>query len=481
MKIKMARWQLILLLALICAVDAGAVDVTPLRDGYRIGPNDVIRVQVFGEDDLTVEGKVSGDGKMNYPLLGMLQVEGRTIEELQQELTVRLASGYVRLPKVSVSIVRHRNFYVSGEVKTPGGYPYEEGLTVQKALSIAGGFTEKSDKQGVKVTRVRDGHAETLVMAPDDVIQPNDTLTVATENHKFYVSGEVKTAGVYPYAEGLSVHKAIAMAGGLTDKAERENLRVLRHTAGREQTLSVKLETPVLPDDVIVIAEAQRLYLTGEVRTPGRYFYEPGMTVQRALTLAGGFTDKADKQDIKLTRLTDGRIETLTIGPNDVIQPNDILMVATQNRKFYVSGQVKTPGAYLYGEGLSVQKAIAMAGGFTEKSDKAAVKVTRRNDKTVEILLLETDAVVMPDDLIVVAQLQKFYVNGEVKRPGDYTYESGMTVHKAIAMAGGFTDKAAMKRANVLRTINGKESTIELSLDGPVLPEDIVVVRQRFF
>src|SRR6185503_20898325 len=113
-------------------------------------------------------------------------------------------------------------------VKTPGAYPYEEGLTVQKALSIAGGFTEKSDRQAVKVTRVTDGHAETRVMAPNDVIQPNDTLIVATENHKIYVSGEVKTAGAYPYAEGLSVHKAIAMAGGLTDKAERDNLRILR-------------------------------------------------------------------------------------------------------------------------------------------------------------------------------------------------------------------------------------------------------------
>ena len=474
-------WQLMLMVVLVCAVDAGAVDVIPPRDGYRIGPNDVIRVQVYGEEDLTIENKVSGDGKMNYPLLGVLQVEGRTIEELQQELTARLGSGYVRLPKVSVSIVRHRNFYVSGEVKTPGGYPYEEGLTVQKALSIAGGFTEKSDKQGIKVTRLTDGRAETLALAPDGVIQPNDILIVATQNHKFYVSGEVKTAGVYPYAEGLSVHKAIAMAGGLTEKAERENLQVLRRTAGREETLSVKLETPVLPDDVIVIAEAHRIYLTGEVRTPGRYFYEPGMTAQRALTLAGGFTEKADKQDIKLTRLTDNRIETLTIGPDGVIQPNDILMVGTQNRKFYVSGQVKTPGAYAYGEGLSIQKAITMAGGFTEKADKSGVKVTRPNDKGVEMLLLDADAVVMQDDVIVVAQLQKFYVNGEVKKPGDFTYEAGMTVHKAIAMAGGFTDKAAMKRAKVLRTINGKESTVELLLDEPLLPEDIVVVRQRFF
>ncbi|OLB71041.1 MAG: hypothetical protein AUH96_05355, partial [Nitrospirae bacterium 13_2_20CM_2_61_4] len=143
MKMKTLRWLPSLLLLLVCALDAGAAELAVPRDGYRIGANDVIRIQVFGEDDLTVESRVSGEGKLNYPLLGMLQVEGRTTEELQQELTVRLGSGFVRLPKVSVSIVRHRNFYVSGEVKTPGGYPYEEGLTVQKALSIAGGFTEK--------------------------------------------------------------------------------------------------------------------------------------------------------------------------------------------------------------------------------------------------------------------------------------------------------------------------------------------------
>ena len=403
---KTLRWLPSLLLLLVCALDAGAAELAVPRDGYRIGANDVIRIQVFGEDDLTVESRVSGDGKINYPLLGVLQVEGRTIEELQQELTVRLANGYVRLPKVSVLIVRHRNFYVSGEVKTPGGYPYEEGLTVQKALSIAGGFTEKAEKQGLKVTRLTEGRVETLTLGPDDVIQPNDILMVATQNHKFYMSGEVKNPGAYAYGEGLSVQKAIAMAGGLTEKAEKGILKMTRLIDGREELLSVKLETPVLPDDVILVAEAQRLYVTGEVRTPGRYFYEPGMTVQRALSLAGG---------------------------------------------------------------------------FTEKSDKTGIKVRRSNSKSMDTVLLDSDALIMPDDLIVVAQLKKFYVNGEVKRPGDYAYEKGLTVHKAITIAGGFTDKAVTKRAKVLRVINGEERTVEVPLDGPVLPEDIIVVSQRFF
>jgi protein involved in polysaccharide export with SLBB domain len=325
------RWLLSLLLLLVCALDAGAAELASPRDGYRIGANDVIRIQVFGEDDLTLETKVSGEGKINYPLLGLVEVEGRTTEALQPELTGRLANGYVRQPKVSVSIVRHRNFFVSGEVKLPGGYPYEEGLSVQKAIAMAGGLTEKAEKGVLKVTRVING---------------------------------------------------------------------------REESLPARLETPVVPDDVIRVAEAQKLYVTGEVRTPGRYSYEPGMTVQRALTLAGG---------------------------------------------------------------------------FTEKSDKTGIKVRRPTGNGMDTVLLEVDALVMPDDMIVVAQLKKFYVNGEVKRPGDYVYEKGLTVHKAITMAGGFTDKAVTKRAKVLRSINGEERTLEIALDAPLLPEDIIVVAQRFF
>ena len=403
---KALRRLLTLFFTVTLAFEAAAVEAPSRHDVYRIGPNDVIRIQVFGEEDLTIERQVGGDGKIDYPLLGTVQVQGKSVEELQQYLTARLAKGYLRNPKVNVSIARHRNFYVSGEVKTPGGYPYEEGLTIQKALSIAGGFTEKAEKQGLKVTRLTEGRVETLTLGPDDVIQPNDILMVATQNHKFYMSGEVKNPGAYAYGEGLSVQKAIAMAGGLTEKAEKGILKMTRLIDGREELLSVKLETPVLPDDVILVAEAQRLYVTGEVRTPGRYFCEPGMTVQRALSLAGG---------------------------------------------------------------------------FTEKSDKTGIKVRRPNGNGMDTLLLEADALIMPDDLIVVAQLKKFYVNGEVKRPGDYAYEKGLTVHKAITIAGGFTDKAVTKRAKVLRVINGEERTIEVSLDGPVLPEDIIVVSQRFF
>ena len=248
------RLKLSFALALVCMFAAGTVELALPQNGYQIGPNDVIRIQVFGEEDLTVETKVGGDGKINYPILGVLQVGGQTIEEVQKGLTARLASGYLRQPKVSVSIVRHRNFYVGGEVKTPGGYPYEEGLTIQKAITMAGGFTENSDKTGIKVTRPNGKGLNTLAPESETLVMPDD-LIVVTKVQKFYVNGEVKKPGEYPYEKDLTLHKAITIAGGFTDKAVTKRAKVVRLINGQERTLEIALDAPVLPEDIIVVAQ----------------------------------------------------------------------------------------------------------------------------------------------------------------------------------------------------------------------------------
>src|SRR5207253_2008136 len=131
-----------------------------------------------------------------------------------------------------------------------------------------------------------------------------------------------KNPGAYPYAEGLSVQKAIAMSGGLTEKAERGEFKVLRHTKGQEESFAVKLEAPVLPDDVIVAAEGQRFYVSGEVKTPGRYLYEKGLTVKKAISMAGGVTEKADKREIKMIRVANGVAVTSAVGLNVPVLPD---------------------------------------------------------------------------------------------------------------------------------------------------------------
>ena len=177
---------------------------------------------------------------------------GLTIHELQQDLTTRLAAGYLSKPKVTVTVARHRNFYVGGEVKTPGGYPYEEGLTVHKAISLAGGFTEKADKRVITITRAHGSQVDILTLEPDAMVRPDDLVAVA-QARKFYANGEVRRAGDYPYERELTLHKAITMAGGFTDKASTSRAKVIRKIEGKEQEISLGLEGIILPEDIIVV------------------------------------------------------------------------------------------------------------------------------------------------------------------------------------------------------------------------------------
>lgn len=245
-------WLTSLFSALALVSGALAAPYSDSQGEYRLGPSDEIRIQVFGEDDLTVESKVAGNGAINFPLLGLVPVTGKTVGELQGYLTTQLANGYLRFPRVTVSMVRHRNFYVSGEVKTPGGFPYESGLTVQKALTMAGGFTEKADKRGITITRVHGSQVEILTLEPDAMVRPDDLVAVA-QAKKFYVNGEVRRASDYPYERELTLHKAITMAGGFTDKASTSRVKVIRKIEGKEQEISLDLEGIILPEDIIVV------------------------------------------------------------------------------------------------------------------------------------------------------------------------------------------------------------------------------------
>ena len=447
---------------------------------YRIGPNDIIRVQVFGEDDLTVERKVGGDGQVNFPLLGNVAVHGRTIQALQDELAARLGDGYVRHPKVTAYIVRYRNFYVSGEVKMPGGYAYEEGLTVQKAISLAGGFTEKADRNVMKVVRGGQAGTEARPIAHDAFILPDDTIMVA-QIRKFFVTGEVGRAGGYTYEDRLTVQKAISLAGGATEKAEKNDVKLTRVASGVAETLRAEPDLVVLPDDIITVEpQTHKFYASGEVKTPGSFPYKEGLTVHKAIALAGGLTEKAERGGFQVLRQVQGQEERLPVKWDSLMQPDDILVVA-EGQRFYVSGEVKTPGRYLYEKGLTVHKAVSMAGGMTEKAEKRDIKVRRVTGDHVEVTTTELDGPVSPDDFIVVERVQRIYIDGEVKKPGDYSYEKGITVHKAITMAGGFTDKASESRTKVLRKVDGEEQSFAVKLDDAVLPEDIVVVPKRFF
>ena len=473
-------WKWMLGLVLVGLLLPSLADAAAAAHSYRLGSNDVVRIQVYGEEDLTVESKVDGDGNINFPLLGMVAVAGKTTQELQDYLTSRLASGYVRAPRVTAYVFKYRNIYVSGEVRTPGGYPYEEGLSVQKAVTIAGGLTEKAERNDLRILRVVNGTEQTVAAKLDTLVLPDDTIVVA-EGQRFYVSGEVKTPGRYLYEKGLTVHKALSMAGGRSEKGEKGLIKVTRLTNGLAETLTATAEASVLPDDILVVEpQDYKFYASGEVKNPGGYPYKEGLTVHKAVAMAGGLTEKAERGELHILRHTSAGEQTLPAKLDALVLPDDIIVVA-EGQRLYVSGEVKTPGRYLYEQGLTVYKAITMAGGLTEKADKSTIQITRVAGGLAQTREATLDTSVLPNDFVVIAQLHKIYVNGEVKNAGNFPYEKGLTIHKIITMAGGFTDKAAVSRTKVLRIVNGEEQSLRVNLDAIVLPEDIVVVPRSFF
>ena len=145
---------------------------------YRLGPGDIISVQVFGEDDLTRQLKLEEDGRINYAFLGQIQLQGMTLPEIEQEITGRLRGDYLVNPQVSVTMAEYRLFFIHGEVKSPGSYHFQPGLTVSKAISLAGGLTERASERKIFLIPDGGGEANRLRVTLDDLIQPGVTITI---------------------------------------------------------------------------------------------------------------------------------------------------------------------------------------------------------------------------------------------------------------------------------------------------------------
>ncbi len=146
--------------------------------GYRLAPDDQITVIVFGEPDLSLERvRIAPDGSISMPLIGQVKVAGLTASEAAKRITELLKDGYLKKPAVTVSVAEYRLFYVTGEVKRPGGYSYRDGLTVQKAVSLAGGFSERAARNKISITH--EGSKKPIKgVKLTDPVRPGDVINV---------------------------------------------------------------------------------------------------------------------------------------------------------------------------------------------------------------------------------------------------------------------------------------------------------------
>jgi protein involved in polysaccharide export with SLBB domain len=147
-------------------------------DSYVLGPNDRIRLKVYGEPDITGEYEINSGGQVSIPLAGHIKAAGATTPQLERSIAAALAKGIVRDPRVNVEIAQYRPYYILGEVKKGGEYPYRLGLTVMDAVASAGGFTYRANENKVFLRRSGAGNEETYPLDAPVPIFPGDNIRI---------------------------------------------------------------------------------------------------------------------------------------------------------------------------------------------------------------------------------------------------------------------------------------------------------------
>ena len=256
---------------------------------YRIGAGDILRVTVYGHDDLTQTVVVQPNGTFVYPLIGAVAAAQSTPAEVEGKITKLLAKGLIRDPKVTVVVQEYRSqvVFVVGEVTRPGSYPLAGGTSVVEILARAGPLSPNAGSEvvivrprtpvdrpvlppeaaapGAKVaTKGTAGAPPAEVLRVDMrairagqldqnlMLRPNDTVFVP-EATRFFVSGEVRNPGSFPFNKGLTVRQAVSLAGGFSEDASTKSPRIVRDVLGKPKEMKVKLDDPIQPGDTVVI------------------------------------------------------------------------------------------------------------------------------------------------------------------------------------------------------------------------------------
>ncbi|MGB0937971.1 MAG: polysaccharide biosynthesis/export family protein [Colwellia sp.] len=143
---------------------------------YVLGPGDKVEIKVYGQEDLLTESLLGNSGTINYPFLGEIKVSGLSIKQLEALIYKGLKDGYFVEPNVNAQVTEYRPFYIHGEVKKPGAYPYQPSMTVNQAVALAGGLTERASED--KILLFKEGNKESVPALLSTNVSPGDTITI---------------------------------------------------------------------------------------------------------------------------------------------------------------------------------------------------------------------------------------------------------------------------------------------------------------
>ncbi len=150
---------------------------------YLLDTGDRLRVFVYGQPNLSRAYTVDQEGKITVPLINDVAARGRTTRQVEATIRSRLGAEFVRDPQVTVDILQNRPFFIYGEVKTGGQYPFVSGMTIETAIAIAGGYTERASTRRYRITRRINGFVDQIEAPADYPVLPGDVVYV---NERFF-------------------------------------------------------------------------------------------------------------------------------------------------------------------------------------------------------------------------------------------------------------------------------------------------------
>lgn len=257
---------------LLCTLWVGAVMAQPAaeRQEHLLGPGDVIRVNVYQNPDLSLETRLSEQGHISFPLIGLVQLGGTTIASAQDRIAKMLRDGgFVLKPQVSVQIVQIRSSQISilGQVGRPGRYPIETANSKVSEMIAAAGGVVPGGGDVVNLVGTRSGKPVKYDIDLPAIMQAGRSeLDIAVANGDIlyvdrapvvYLYGEVQRPGAIRLERGMTVMQALAQAGGLTQRGTERGMRVHRRDAkGVLRVLELKLNDSIEREDVIYVRES---------------------------------------------------------------------------------------------------------------------------------------------------------------------------------------------------------------------------------
>lgn len=278
------------------------------QETYEIGAGDVLHVVVLGQSEMSGDFPVDREGMLSFPFLGRVKASDLSLKDLERKLTTLLADGYVKRPQVSITFKesRRQKVFVTGEVKKPGAYSLKADRSLRTLLTEVGELTADV------------GHEVIVVRVPKE--PPSPPPAVPEGENREASPEPTPTPAPSPTPIPTPPPEVLALPGYLPGSE-------VFHVSLRElQSGNPDKDFPVEPGDTIFLPKAAQVYVTGYVARPGAFRFEEGMTVYKALALAGGVTDRGSSR-AKIVRIVEGKKKEFKAKPTDVLQPEDTIVV----------------------------------------------------------------------------------------------------------------------------------------------------------